>query len=86
MKKIIKYIALTLLLGMIVIQFIARPEKITEPLDPQHDMITLLDVQGPIKDIIESTCYDCHSDQPTYPWYSGIAPVSWWMEETHQPW
>jgi hypothetical protein len=22
-------------------------------------------------------CYDCHSNEVTYPWYSNVAPVSW---------
>ena len=22
-------------------------------------------------------CFDCHSDQVTWPWYSNVAPVSW---------
>jgi len=22
-------------------------------------------------------CYDCHSDETTWPWYSQVAPVSW---------
>ena len=22
-------------------------------------------------------CYDCHSNQTTWPWYSNVAPVSW---------
>lgn len=22
-------------------------------------------------------CYDCHSNETVWPWYSGIAPVSW---------
>jgi hypothetical protein len=27
--------------------------------------------------IAEKACYDCHSNQTTWPWYSNIAPVSW---------
>jgi hypothetical protein len=22
-------------------------------------------------------CYDCHSNQTTWPWYSNVAPISW---------
>ena len=25
-------------------------------------------------------CFDCHSNQTTYPWYSNVAPVSWLTE------
>jgi hypothetical protein len=30
--------------------------------------------------IFRSACYDCHSNETRYPWYSHIAPVSWWMK------
>jgi hypothetical protein len=25
-----------------------------------------------------SACYDCHSNQTTWRWYTSIAPISWW--------
>jgi hypothetical protein len=27
--------------------------------------------------VIERACYDCHSSQTVWPWYSHVAPVSW---------
>jgi len=27
--------------------------------------------------LAQRACFDCHSNQTTYPWYSNIAPVSW---------
>ena len=24
-------------------------------------------------------CFDCHSNQAHWPWYSNVAPVSWWV-------
>lgn len=27
--------------------------------------------------IAEKACYDCHSNQTVWPWYSNVAPVSW---------
>jgi len=32
-----------------------------------------------VKDALERSCYDCHSNQTRWPWYSGVAPVSWWV-------
>jgi len=28
-------------------------------------------------DLVHRACYNCHSNQTTWPWYSNIAPVSW---------
>lgn len=30
-----------------------------------------------IEALLTRACYDCHSDQTRWPWYSRIAPVSW---------
>ena len=27
--------------------------------------------------MLKTSCYDCHSNQTVYPWYSSVAPVSW---------
>jgi hypothetical protein len=32
-----------------------------------------------VKDALERSCYDCHSNETRWPWYSGVAPVSWWV-------
>jgi hypothetical protein len=32
-----------------------------------------------VGNIIKMACYDCHSYKTEYPWYSYIAPVSWWI-------
>jgi hypothetical protein len=32
----------------------------------------------PVKTALRSACYDCHSNQTRWPWYSAVAPVSWW--------
>lgn len=30
-------------------------------------------------DLAVRACYDCHSNQTRWPWYSNIAPVSWFV-------
>ena len=32
-----------------------------------------------VKDALERSCYDCHSNQTRWPWYSAVAPFSWWI-------
>ncbi len=29
------------------------------------------------KDLATRACYDCHSNETVWPWYSNVAPVSW---------
>ncbi len=30
-----------------------------------------------VKAVLRRACYDCHSSETVWPWYSGIAPASW---------
>jgi hypothetical protein len=32
-----------------------------------------------VKGALERSCYDCHSNQTRWPWYSAAAPFSWWI-------
>ncbi len=36
-------------------------------------------VQAPaaVKKILEGACFDCHSHETRWPWYSQVAPLSW---------
>jgi hypothetical protein len=31
-------------------------------------------------DLAVAACYDCHSNETVWPWYSNIAPVSWLVQ------
>ncbi len=30
-----------------------------------------------VRAILERSCYDCHSNETRWPWYSKVAPISW---------
>ncbi len=34
-------------------------------------------VSQELQDIFLRSCFDCHSHETTWPWYSRVAPVSW---------
>lgn len=38
-----------------------------------------LEINAPaeVKAILKKSCFDCHSNEAKYPWYSNVAPVSW---------
>ena len=74
MKK--KIIWSIVLLMIIVPQFIPveKPE-INE--DVSNDLIAANEIPENISNLLKTSCYDCHSNQTVYPWYSNVAPVSW---------
>lgn len=78
--KIVKKIAIALLIILIGMQFF-RPEKNVAEGDYVAAFISETQPSPEVKGILESACYDCHSANTTYPWYNNIAPISYWMAD-----
>ncbi|HSG30777.1 MAG TPA: heme-binding domain-containing protein [Thermodesulfobacteriota bacterium] len=72
MKKYLGYIGLILFIVLIAIQFI--------PVARTNPPVTS-DIQAPadVKNIFKRACYDCHSNETKWPWYSKVAPSSWFV-------
>lgn len=70
------------LLGLLVL-FLAlqllRPTKNRGPAPGPDDLIVRSDPDPGIKQLLVNACYDCHSNQTRYPWYTEIQPVGWWI-------
>jgi Haem-binding domain len=75
-KRILTASLATLILVGGGIQLI-RPDRENPPVDPSKDLLALSAAPEQIQAILRRSCYDCHSNQTRWPWYSAIAPVSW---------
>lgn len=73
------FVLLSLLIIAIVIQFI-RPDMAPVPVDPRHTLEAVVMVPPDIDATLRRACYDCHSNETRWPWYSQISPVSWWLK------
>lgn len=80
MGRILKLAGLGLIAVIIILQFF-RPEQNNAPFDPELDMLALVSPQEEMAELIRNACYDCHSNQTRYPWYSLISPVSWYLNK-----
>jgi hypothetical protein len=70
-----KRILLILLALIIIIQFVpADLPEVTS--DNPNDLFANNEIPENIENLIRTTCYDCHSNETVYPWYSYVAPVS----------
>jgi len=72
-KKILTTVAIRLAGCLLVAQFVTirrtnPPLKGDLPAPPQ------------VKSLLREACYDCHSNETRWPWYTYIAPVSWLAE------
>ncbi|MFT5779608.1 MAG: hypothetical protein ACI837_002567 [Crocinitomicaceae bacterium] len=79
-KKIFKYIFTILVILFGVIQFI-RIDKTNPKVEIAKDFISIYEPSEKTEKILRTACYDCHSNETVYPWYSNIAPVSWWLKD-----
>ena len=81
MKKrfTLKNISIALIFILLMIQSI-QIDKTIEPVNPATDFISVTAANTEVAGLLKTACYDCHSNQPTYPWYTNMAPVSWWIK------
>jgi len=76
MGKVLKIILWLFLAVVVIIQLI--PYQLPETSkDNPDDLIQSGDVPENIGIILKTSCYDCHSNETHYPWYSYVAPVKW---------
>ena len=77
--KIFKKTAYALLIVLIAAQFF-QPEKNEGSLVSVVPFLNETNPPENVKAILETTCFDCHSNKTTYPWYNNITPVNYWLE------
>lgn len=75
-----KKILLSLTTGFVVIQFIQPAHNTSVQVLP-IDFITMYQPPQQVQQILRNSCYDCHSNNTNYPWYSVLQPVAWFMAD-----
>lgn len=78
--KIVKNIMLVLLVVFVGIQFIPT-ERNQSDIVPKTDFMLVNNVPNDIKNKLQVSCYDCHSNNTNYPWYNKVQPVAWFLED-----
>ena len=79
MKKYLKKVVIVLVIAFIGIQFIPTNYNLSNTVS-ENDISKIFNVPQNIQSIIETSCYDCHSNNTEYPWYNKIQPISYFME------
>jgi len=76
MRKWLKRIGGLALLGAIALQF-TNPPHVNPPVVPGHDLLATNAPPPQVAALLKNSCYDCHSSETKWPWYSYVAPLSW---------
>ncbi|HEY2646729.1 MAG TPA: heme-binding domain-containing protein [Candidatus Acidoferrales bacterium] len=63
---------------LIFIQII-QPSRTNPPVVASRGLESHVDVPPEVQSVLKRSCYDCHSNSTVWPWYSRVAPVSWYV-------
>jgi len=64
-------IVLAIVIAVLVISQLIRVEKSNPPARADSA------IDPSVKAVVKRVCYNCHSNETVWPWYSNVAPVSW---------
>ncbi len=76
---LLKRILIGVVALLLLMQFF-RIDKSNPISEPSEDFIAIVQPDTSITHLLKVACYDCHSNNTAYPWYTNIAPVSWWLK------
>ena len=56
------------------------------PVDRSNPPVTqVVDAPPEVMTILRRACFDCHSNETVWPWYSKVAPISWLVaDDVHE--
>jgi len=80
MKKKIKVIAIALLVLFIAIQFYQPARNVDDGQVATMDIAQSYNMPDKVKMILQTSCYDCHSNNTHYVWYDFIQPARMLVE------
>lgn len=79
MRKTLKRLSIVVLVALAGIQFIPADVNKQEVI-ATSDIRNVYDVPDNVINILENSCYDCHSNNTKYPWYSNVQPIRLLMD------
>ena len=79
MKKRIKKMAWFGLTVFLLMQLYQPAHNVNYEQDTSLNLTTMYKAPNNIKTMLQTSCYDCHSNNTKYPWYNRIQPGGWFM-------
>jgi hypothetical protein len=76
MKRVLLWVGVVLIVGALVIQVVPYGRDHSNPpvlAEPAWDAPAT-------RELAVAACFDCHSNETVWPWYSNIAPISWRLQ------
>lgn len=74
MKRALAYGGIAILVLLVAIQFVPVADAGNPPVEAE------IDAPADVRAVLRRSCYDCHSNETRWPWYSRVAPASWLVQ------
>jgi cytochrome c553 len=66
-------------LVLLVVSQAIRPAGTNPPTDAARTLAANVPLPAGAAEVIDRACRDCHSNDTRWPWYSNVAPMSWFL-------
>lgn len=83
MKQRLRWIGIGIILLIVAGQFV-RPDRTNPAVDPSVSFRADTTISADIRAAIERACFDCHSNETRWPWYSAVTPVNYLLADDVQ--
>lgn len=74
-------VILTVLLSVFVLMQFITPQRNLSPVPAGQVFVDSFKVDAKVNAILSVSCYDCHSNNTQYPWYTNVQPLGWFMAD-----
>ncbi|WP_277632950.1 heme-binding domain-containing protein [Avrilella dinanensis] len=74
-------VILTVLLSVFVLMQFITPQRNLSPVPAGQVFVDSFKVDAKVNAILSVSCYDCHSNNTQYPWYTNVQPLGWFMDK-----
>jgi hypothetical protein len=78
--RVAKWFAIIVALVFAAIQFV-RPARTNPQIVEGQAIENHVTVTPEVASILSRSCKDCHSHRTEWPWYTNVAPISWWITD-----
>ena len=78
LRRIAKWLVISVVFFFVAIQFV-RPARTNPAVDESQTIFARTQMPPPVAAIVNRSCADCHSNKTVWPWYTNVAPVSWFI-------
>jgi hypothetical protein len=78
MQRVAKAAGVFVAVGFVLSQFV-RPARTNPVAGPARSLLQIRPIPAHVASALDRACRDCHSNDTRWPWYSQVAPVSWFV-------